>query len=298
MLFRSVGPDLVEYFRGREDIELMVFTQETARDKIYGYRSTEAACARLQVRCLNPNRLDDVFIQTVRGFGPELIVSAYYPKIFPAKLLEIPRLGAVNVHPGNLPNYRGRFAIPWTILNGEQQVTVSMHYLDDKVDAGDVLVTASFPVLPDETGFQLYLRAMHEAGKLLMASFDDLISGRLKGVPQIGYGSYFTHLEPRCHVIWQNDGRSIERQVRVHAKPYLPAFCYLLNHCFYINRATFSQPSGVSARSVGVIVQVEQDGRFSVSCSNGVIRVEDFDVYPAIDDSSLGEYIRVGARFE
>ena len=58
-------------------------------------------------------------LKKARAFNPDLIVAAYFPQLFPPELLEIPRLGAVNVHPGDLPFSRGTFAIPWTILNGK-----------------------------------------------------------------------------------------------------------------------------------------------------------------------------------
>ncbi len=300
VLFTSqdIGPRLVAFLRDRPGVELLVVTQQTARDQIYGYASTKEACERLGVRCLEPLRLDEEFVQSVRSFGPELILSVYYPRIFPQALLSIPRLGAVNVHPGDLPCYRGRFAIPWAILNGENEITVSMHYLDEKVDSGPVLAKSRFPIRTGETGFELYLRAMHEAGDLLMGQFDRLVRGELQCMPQIGYGTYYTHLDARCHINWQCAGQLIERLVRVHARPYLPAYCYLINHCFYINKVSFSQPTGSFANSVGTITEVALDGRFSVSCADGVVVVEDYDVYPSMERSMLGHYIRVGAKFE
>lgn len=300
VLFTSqdVGPRLVEFFSNISEVDLVVITQQTYRDRIYGYSSTEEVCTKLSVKCIKPVRLDEDFIESIRTFNPDIIFSVYYPKIFPKRLIEIPRLGAVNVHPGDLPYYRGRFAIPWAILNGETEITVSMHYIDDKVDSGDVIVKSKFEILPQETGFQLYLRAMHKAADLVISTFESLINGELKRIPQLGYGTYYSYLDNRYHINWQSDGMAIQRNVRVHARPYLPAFGYLTNHCVYINQVSFSQPLHMSASSIGVIVDVESNGNFSVSCSNGVVRIEEFDFYPSISNSDFANYVHLGAKFE
>jgi len=85
-----------------------------------------------------PKKIDDLFVKKARAFNPDLIVAAYFPQLFPPELLEIPRLDAVNVHPGDLPFYRGTFAIPWTILNGKKYVTVTLHYINAGIDSGDI----------------------------------------------------------------------------------------------------------------------------------------------------------------
>lgn len=295
---QDVGPKLVKFFFEKHGVELLVITQETDRDLIYGYASTKEACNSLGVRWLSPSKIDEDFIATVSDFGPDIIISAYYPKIFPKKLISIPRLGSVNVHPGALPLYRGRFAIPWSILNGENEITVSMHYIEDKVDSGAVIASSKFDILPCETGFELYLRAMHEAGNLLITKFDDLVSGVLRGIPQSGFGSYYTHLDPRYHINWQDKGEVIERQVRVHAPPYLPAFFYLINHCIYVKKVSFIKPENLSANSVGVVIDVLPSGKLWVSCADGVIQIDEFDLYPHLDETSFKKYIRIGSKLE
>ena len=300
LLFTSqdISRKLTEFFLRKEGIELTVVTQVTRRDQIYGYESTTSFCAEHEITCWLPRRLDEDFVEKVRVLDPDIIVAAYFPKIFSKALIEIPRLGAINVHPGDLPFYRGTLTIPWAILNGEKELTVTMHYIDSKVDSGDVIAKKRSPIHSDETGFELYLRAMHLAADLVMESFDDLVKGRLGSEPQRGYGSYYNQMERRYHINWQQSCEQLKRLVRVHAKPYLPAYTYLVNRCIYINKVSFYESGGASAKGPGFITKIFPDKRFAVACADGWILVEDYDVYPPFGDEGFALHFFEGSHFE
>jgi methionyl-tRNA formyltransferase len=300
LLFTSqdISRKLVEFFFRRSDVDLTVVTQVTQRDQLYGFESATNFCTEHGIPCWLPRRLDNDFVEKVSALNPDLIVAAYFPQIFPQALLDIPRLGAINVHPGDLPYYRGTFAIPWTILNGEKELTVTLHYIDSRVDAGDIIAKKRVSLNFEETGFELYLQAMHLAAELLMDCFDDLVLRKLERQPQVGYGSYYNKLERRCHIDWHQTREQVKRLVRVHAKPYLPAFTYLINRCVYINKATFCETGGTTACGSGYITQVLLDKRFAVACVDGWILVEDYEVSPPLDDEQFGQHFKVGARFE
>jgi methionyl-tRNA formyltransferase len=204
----------------------------------------------------------------------------------------------VNVHPGDLPFYRGTFAVPWAILNGENDITVTLHYIDSGVDSGDIIAKKRSPVRPDETGFELYLRAMHLAADLIMESFDDLVDGKLSRQPQTGHGSYYNQIERRCHIDWHQTCAQVQRIVRVHAKPYLPAYTYLANRCIYINRVSICKSEGATAHGSGFIAKVFPDKRFAVACVDGWILVEDYEAYPHLDDEQFGLHFAEGSRLE
>jgi len=298
LLFTSqdISLRLAEHFARKPGVELAVVTQVTQRDRIYGYRSAVEFCGKEGIPCWRPRRLDEAFVEQARAFAPDIIVAAYYPKIFPKPLIDLPRLGAFNVHPGDLPHYRGTFAIPWTILNGEKEFAVTLHRIDEGVDSGDIVVKKRHAVGPDETGFGLYVRAMHLCADLVIESFDGLAAGTLGRTPQTGEGSYYDRLEPRCHIDWNQPRETIKRLVRVHAKPYLPAFTHIVNRCIYVNRVSFQDlPSGDAPRP-GTVTQVLPDGRFAVACGDGALLVEEYEAYPPLDAAQSALHFTIGAR--
>src|SRR5207247_4870107 len=86
------------------------------------------------------------FIEQVRTIAPDLIVSVAAPEIFKPDLLGIPRLGCINMHSGRLPAYRGMMPTFWQMLRGEPAVTITVHRMAEKLDAGDVLATRLFAI--------------------------------------------------------------------------------------------------------------------------------------------------------
>ena len=86
------------------------------------------------------------YLHRLRAKDLDLIVSVAAPEIFRQELLNIPRLGCINLHSGRLPNYRGMMPTFWQMLRGEQAITISVHMMAQKLDAGDVLATQSFPL--------------------------------------------------------------------------------------------------------------------------------------------------------
>ena len=293
---QDISRKLAESFHRKKGIDLVVATQITPRDRIYGYESAIDYCAKNKIPCWQPKRIDAEFIEKARAFAPDIIVAAYFPQIFPKALLDIPRLGAVNVHPGDLPRYRGTFAIPWQILNGETELTTTLHYIDAGVDSGDVIAQKKIAIPSDITGFELYKKAMHLSADLVTESFDALVAGKLKSRPQKGYGSYYNRLDPHCHIDWNQPREAVMRQVRVHAKPYLPAFTYLFNRCVYVNKVSFHDEPKASAHGAGLIAKIFPDKSFAVACADGWLRVHEYEVTPQLDKQEIPLHFAEGVR--
>jgi methionyl-tRNA formyltransferase len=299
LLFTSqdIGNDVFSYLHSRNDIDLDVVTQRTRRDEIYGYRATLDLCIEKGVKALTPKTIDDSFLCQVEAMAPDLIVCAYYPRIFPRRLLKIPKLGCVNAHPGLLPHYRGTFPTPWCILNNETEIGVTLHYMDEGIDTGDILLQRSHPIGPDETGHELYRRSMKLCADLLIENFDKLIGRQLGALPQSAGGSYYNKIAPQYRIDWHQSRSEIRNQIRVHAKPYFPAFAFLLNKCVTINKASFVDVAGYRAQGCGAIVQAFEDMKFVVSCVDGCLLIEDYDLFPILRPDDIALHVRTGNHF-
>lgn len=299
LLFTSqgIGNDVFAYLNARKDVDLYVVTQRTKRDEIYGYRSTLELCMQEKVPVLTPNTFDEAFLSEVSKIAPDIIVCAYYPRIFPLNLIRIPPLGCINVHPGLLPNYRGTFPTPWCILNNEKEFGITIHVMDSQIDTGDILVQRRYPIKENETGHELYRRAMKLYGDLLIENFDKILRQEIQPYPQPLGGSYYNRIDPQYRIDWHHHCQHILNQIRVHAKPYFPAYSFLYNKCVLINKASFYQNDSYQSQGAGIIYKVMEDMKFVVSCADGRLLVENYDLFPILTPDDIKHHIRVHNRF-
>ena len=118
---------------------------------------------------------DEGFLDEAASFQADLFVVACFP-IMPKKLVNLPRIGCLNLHPSLLPRYRGAAPIRWALINGETETGVSVFFIGDKVDAGSILLQRPMEIAPDENYGSLHDR-LAEMGAQLAAECLDLIAG-------------------------------------------------------------------------------------------------------------------------
>ncbi|HVJ31690.1 MAG TPA: formyltransferase family protein [Terriglobia bacterium] len=295
---QDIGFQLIERLARYPGIDLIVITYRTERDEANGHRSPIDACRNLGVRCIEATKVSPEVHHELAEFSPDIILGAYYSNIIPEAVLDMARVGAYNIHPGILPFYRGKYPTPWYILNGAPEFGMAIHEMRGGVDAGRVLVQRTYPMPQDITGAGLLKLTMDVGTDLLAENIGNLLRGELTPKPQAGVGSYYSSIDRRWQIDWNLSVEQIERRIRVHAKPYLPAFTYLLGRAVYINRATPISVDGYTAQGGGAILDVMADSRFVVTCANGCLMVEECDIYPALSDAERQIYLRLGNRFE
>lgn len=287
---------MTRFLASRDDVELFVVTQQTARDRIYGYRSALEVCQQRSIPFVETSRVDEALCRTIEQREPLLILCAYYPQIIPQTVIDLASLGCINIHPGILPRYRGRYPTPWYILNGEDHFGIAIHYLEAGIDTGDVLVQETYPISPTETGHELYRRTMDLGADLLIDNFDRILSGELTPQVQKGAGSYYRNIEKRWQIDWNLSREMVSRYVRVHAEPYLPAYTFVFNKVVFINKVSMIDLDEYSPQGGGEIVKVWPDGRFAVSCCDGCLAVEDYRVCPPLREREEELHLRRGIR--
>lgn len=124
------------------------------------------------------------FKDEIKMLNPDLVCVVSYGVILPKSFLKIPKYGCINVHPSMLPKYRGAAPIQWAILNGDETTGVTIMYLDEGMDSGDIIVQEEVSIDPDETTGELWNRLSSIGAKLLKESVDKINNGTVKSVPQ------------------------------------------------------------------------------------------------------------------
>jgi methionyl-tRNA formyltransferase len=127
---------------------------------------------------------NDEFKDEIRALAPDLVCVVSYGVILPKSFLKIPPLGCINVHPSMLPKYRGSAPIQWAILNGDKTTGVTIMYLNEKMDAGDIISQKEVEIGEDETTGELWDRLSTLGADLLLESVNNINSGIATRTPQ------------------------------------------------------------------------------------------------------------------
>ncbi len=134
---------------------------------------------------LTPDKLDNEFLTTnYKLLTTDLFVVASYGKIIPKPILEIPKYGALNVHPSLLPKYRGPSPVPATILNGDKETGVTIIKMDEKIDHGPIVTAKKISLTGQEDFLELINKLFQVGGDLLANIIPDYIAGKLKQISQ------------------------------------------------------------------------------------------------------------------
>jgi methionyl-tRNA formyltransferase len=126
----------------------------------------------------------------IEALAPDLACVSCFSRRIPAGLLALPRHGFLNVHPSLLPDYRGPFPLFWQLRDGLRQSGVTVHFMDEQLDSGDIALQQALPLAAGSSGAELQQLAGEIGGKLLLQAIDQIDAGTLERRPQPPGGSY------------------------------------------------------------------------------------------------------------
>lgn len=140
------------------------------------------------LKLFQPERIskNTEFKEQIRELKPDLVCVVSYGIILPKSFLEIPNLGCINVHPSLLPKYRGSAPIQWAILNGDKKTGVTIMYLNEQMDAGDIIIQEEVEIDENETTGELWERLGNMGADLLLDSVNKIFEGSANRIPQSG----------------------------------------------------------------------------------------------------------------
>lgn len=195
---------------------------------------------------------------------PDFIFSFYYRHLLPVEILEIPKRGALNMHGSLLPRYRGRAPVNWAVLAGESETGASLHYMTEKVDAGDLAGQESVPILPNDTAGEVLEKVAVAAERLLWRLVPELLAGTAPRTPlDLKAGNYCGRRRPEDGSIdWRRGAWEIHNLVRAVAPPFPGAFADIAGGRLYIYGSHFRDES---ARQPRAALYVES-GRIYADC--------------------------------
>ncbi len=123
-------------------------------------------------------------VEELKKYEADIFVVAAFGQILPKEILEMPRLGCVNIHASLLPKYRGASPIAWSVLNGDKETGVTIMQMNEGMDTGDILMQRSIEIGAKETTEGLFDKLSDLGAELIVEALDKLDRGELKPIPQ------------------------------------------------------------------------------------------------------------------
>jgi methionyl-tRNA formyltransferase len=164
-----------------------------------------------------PARLRDpaVLVQ-LQSWQPDLIVVVAYGKMLPQTVLTFPPYGCINVHASLLPQYRGAAPIQWALASGEKETGITIMYISERMDAGDILLQKALPIAADDTGGTLHDKLAVLGADALREALQLLKAGQLMARPQNESEATYAPLihKDDGRIDWHQDASTIERRIR------------------------------------------------------------------------------------
>jgi methionyl-tRNA formyltransferase len=198
----------------------------------------------------------------LKQLAPDCIVIIAYGQIIPARLLDIPKLGWINLHASLLPKYRGAAPINWAIANGETQTGLTTMRIDAGMDTGDMLLQQTIDIAPEETAPEL-TESMAEAGApLMLETLRGLAAGKLQPRPQNNDEATYAPLLKKedGHIDWNRLAQEIYDRMRGFA-PWPGAYtsfrgqtCQIWAEPFSLNTLTGSAPGTIIREDTQVFI--------------------------------------------
>lgn len=168
------------------------------------------------------------FLDEIRTLAPDVICVVAYGKILPKEILEIPKLGCINVHGSLLPKYRGAAPIQWAVLNGEKITGITTMYMDEGMDTGDMILKEEVEIGPEETTGDLWQKLSKIGGEILVKTLKLIEEGKAPREKQTEEATLAPMLNKEMALIdWENsDANKIHNLIR-GLNPIMGAYSYI-----------------------------------------------------------------------
>lgn len=238
----------------------------------------KAAAERHGLPVFQPVKLrDPEAVARLAEWKPDLIVTAAFGQILPKAVLDMPVRGCVNVHGSLLPKYRGGAPIQRSIINGESVTGVTLMYMAEGLDTGDMISRVEVPITDEDTSGTMFAKLSEAGSKLLQAEMPRLIAGETTAVPQndeeASYARNLTREDEKMD--WNRTSRELFNQIR-GLVPFSGAFTMWDEQVFKVWAACNPDQVANEASSVsdagqaepGTVLQLNKSG-IEIKTGNG-----------------------------
>ena len=222
------------------------------------------------IKVFQPSKIKDEY-QEIIALKPDIIITCAYGQIIPKVILDCPKYGCINVHGSLLPKLRGGAPIHHAIINGDKKTGITIMYMDQKMDAGDIISQKEILISDDDNLDSLYLKMSKLGAELLMETLPLIISGKNSRIKQneneVTFGYNITKEEEK--IDFHQSSKNIHNLIRgLSSTP--GAYCFIDNKRMKVYSSQLTDKK--SSQEEGTILNIDDDGIYVSTCDN-IIRL-------------------------
>ena len=225
-------------------VDLVVTHEDDPNENVW-FASVAKLCTEKNIPYITPSasELNDL-TPKLQALSPDYIFSFYYRHMIPAQILACAKIAALNMHGSLLPKYRGRAPVNWAILHGETETGATLHVMEVKPDAGDIVGQAKVSIGPDETATDVFGKVSEAAVAVINQVLPELLQGKVPRKPnELQKGSYFGGRKPADGQIhWNQTAQQVHNLVRAVAPPYPGAFTEYEGKTMIVAKTSLNSP--------------------------------------------------------
>ena len=225
-------------------VDLVVTHQDDPHENVW-FASVAKLCEEKNIAYITPSAIElKDLIPKLEALSPDYIFSFYYRHMIPAQILACAKIASLNMHGSLLPKYRGRAPVNWAILHGESETGATLHIMEAKPDAGDIVGQVAVSIGPDETATDVFGKVSQAAVKVLETVLPSLTAGHVPRKPnELQKGSYFGGRKPADGQIhWNQTAQQVHNLVRAVAPPYPGAFTEYAGKTMIVAKTSLNSP--------------------------------------------------------
>lgn len=268
--------DLLSHLIKNDILVSQVFSYDESKKSLYSdYASFDEITKQYGIPHEKVANINDAKnIKILQELKPDIILVMGWSQILKEDILKTPQIATIGSHPTELPKYRGRAPIPWSIIKGLNESALTFFYMDVGIDDGDILDQKKFSINENDDASSLYEK-MTEAGKqMLLENLPKLVDGTAKRTKQ-DESKFIEYWEKRTpedgEIDWSQNNEKIHTLIRATTKPYPGAFSFWQKSKLVIWKSNYSNDM---KSSPGKIIKVNTNGVW-VGTGNGSVIIQE-----------------------
>ena len=250
-------------------------------------------CKKYKIDYLRHKNINsEDFFNKIKKYNCDLFVSMSFNQIFKSNIINLAKHKTINCHAGKLPFYKGRNILNWVLINDEKEFGITVHYVDEGIDTGDIILQETFPIIDSDDYSTLLDKAYEECPRLLYAAIKKIRGKDFKVVKQNSIHSLGFYCTQRKkgdeNINWAQSSREIFNFIRAICLPGPQARSYIGDQEIFINRAEYIEDAPIYKGVPGAVLNINKRE----------LLVKTMDSFIKVIDWKCESKIRIGSRLK
>ncbi len=223
---------------------------------------------------------DNTAINQIADYNCDILVSMSYDQIIKKKLINLSPKGFINCHAGALPFYRGRNVLNWVLINDEDNFGITVHYIDEGIDTGDIIIQKKFPISDEDDYSTLLNVAYNNCADILLEALKMIKNSNVNRLPQKNINAIGSYCRKRIigdeYISWEWSSRKIFNFVRSITLPGPIARSKINNNYLFIKKSKLIKEEIKSYKLPGTVIKIDNSGILVKTIDNALLITEYF----------------------